>query len=102
MKTAKTSLCKLMSWENFRETCRDDAYLWNDNGYTADELSNSDILGCYDGDYFADDPDDPETNERIDWNIENLFTPEDFCNMTRQYMREIEEEAAEEEEGEDA
>lgn len=88
-------MLKRMSWEEFRSCCKDDAVLWRENGYTADELTAEDVINEY-GDldeYFTDG--DLTSDDIFD--DESLFSPEDFAKQTLKYLCEIEEEEEEEE-----
>ena len=80
---------KIMTWDEFREMCREDAYNWHDSGYKASDLTTEDILSEYDSEYFGDD-----TNDDYD-DLSSAFTPAEFAAKTLEYLEEIEEEDAE-------
>lgn len=82
---------KIMNWDEFREACQYDAQLWHDNGYTAEEITEDDILNEYPNDYFEDYTDDDISEDAVDYSTESVFTPDDFAKKTISYMREIEE-----------
>ena len=75
---------KFLSWYEFRSFCKNDAQLWLDNGYTADELTSEDILNEYPEDYFCDEYQEPSGTERS-------FTPAEFAQQTLDYIKEGEE-----------
>lgn len=79
---------KIMSWEEFREVCRADAYAWViENTYKPDDLTDALILGEYPDDYFIEITEGDE--EYIDYNTESIFTPEDFASETRAAARQL-------------
>ena len=61
----------------------DDAELWLDQGYTADELTEDDILNEYPDDYF-----DADENEETD-EFSFLSTPHDWAAATLDCLREL-------------
>lgn len=63
-------MAKVMTWDNFREVCREDAANWYQGGYTADELTD-------------DEYDD----------LSSAFTPAEFAAQTLEYLAEMTEEA---------
>lgn len=75
---------KILTWDEFREVCTKDAYNWIHCGYTADELTESDIISEYSDDYF--DSEYQETDE-----LSSCFTPHDFAEKTIDYIRELQE-----------
>ena len=77
-----------MSWQEFREVCKEDAYLWHQNGNTADDLSAEDILNEYPGDYFGDESAD--TDDLYDGY--RSFSPAEFAEQTLEYLKEMGEE----------
>lgn len=81
---------KIMTWDEFREVCREDAYNWYYNGWTANKLTAKDILNEYPEDYFEDDTED--------WydDLSNAFTPEEIAAKTLEYLEAIETEEDEE------
>lgn len=90
-------ICKVMSWEDFRSNCMDDAFLWHDQGWKADELTEDDILNEYPDDYFDEYPEEELTDEYIDFSTDSYFAPENFAAQTLEYIKELEaEENAEE------
>lgn len=80
---------KIMTWDEFREMCREDAYNWRHSGWTSDRITAEDILNEYPEDYFEDDTAD-EYDE-----LSSAFTPAEFAAKTLEYLAEIEEESAE-------
>lgn len=76
---------KVMTWDEFRETCKEDAANWFQNGNTADELTAEDILNEYPSDYF-----DSEYVETDD--LSSCFTPAEFAEATLDYLRDMENE----------
>lgn len=76
---------KIMTWDDFREMCREDAVNWHDSGYKASDLTAEDILSEYDSEYFCDD-----TNDDYD-DLSSAFTPAEFAAKTLEYLEEIEE-----------
>ena len=38
-----TMKCKIMTWDEFREMCREDAQSWYYNGYASDELTPDEV-----------------------------------------------------------
>lgn len=80
---------KIMTWDEFREMCREDAAILHDNGNESSDLTVEDIVSVYDSEYFCDDTD----NEYAD--LSSAFTPAEFAAKTLEYLEEIEEEDAE-------
>lgn len=78
--------CKILTWEDFREVCKEDAYKWYNAGYIKEELTEEDVLNEYPEDYFEDDTDDDYDE------LSNCFTPKDFAQKTLEYLGEIEDE----------
>lgn len=74
---------KVLTWDKFREVCYDDAYNWFNGGYSADELTENDIINEYPDDYFTDTT-ETECNE-----LSSAFTPSDFADKTLEYLEEI-------------
>lgn len=74
---------KILTWDKFREICKEDAFNWHDNGYTADELTEEDILNEYPDDYFTDEYTD--TDE-----LSSCFTPHEIAAKTLEYLSEME------------
>lgn len=81
---------KILTWDDFREFCREDAYNLFYSGCTADELTAEDILNEYTDEYFEDD-----TTDEYD-ELSSAFTPEEFAAKTLEYLEEIEAEEDEE------
>lgn len=71
-----------MTWDEFREVCKEDAYNWINSGYTTDELTESDILSGYPDDYF-----NSEYQETDD--LSSCFTAHDFAEKTLDYIKEL-------------
>jgi len=80
-------MAKIMTWDEFREVCREDAANWHQNGNTIDDLGTADILNEYPDDYFCDNTDD--------WcdDLSHAFTPVEFVAQTLEYLAEMTEEA---------
>lgn len=76
--------CKIMTWDKFREMCREDAQSWYYNGYTSDELTAEDILNEYPEDYFCDRTDDEYDG------LTSCFTPDEVAQKTLDYLEEME------------
>ena len=84
--------CKIMTWDEFREMCREDAQSWYYNGYTSDELTAEDILNEYQDDYFCDSTDDyfcDSTDDEYDI-FTSYFTPDEVARKTLNYLKEME------------
>ena len=77
---------KILTWDEFREYCKEDAYHWHESGYTTANVTADDILGEYTDDYFEDDS-DAEYDE-----LSSCFTPDEFAAKTLEYLGEIENE----------
>lgn len=80
---------KIMTWDEFREMCREDAAILHDSGYKTSDLTAEDIISEYDSEYFCDDTDDDYDD------LSSAFTPAEFATKTLEYLEEIEEEDAE-------
>lgn len=78
---------KILTWDEFRGYCKEDAYLWHESGYTTADVTEADILSEYCDDYFEDDTD----NEYDD--LSSCFIPAEFARRTIEYLAEIENEA---------
>ena len=76
--------CKIMTWDEFREMCREDAQSWYYNGYSSDELTAEDILNEYPKDYFCDSTDDEYDV------LTSYFTPDEVAQKTLDYLEEME------------
>lgn len=76
--------CKMMTWDEFREMCREDAQSWYYNGYTSDELTAEDILNEYPEDYFCDSMDDEYDD------LTSYYTPDEVAQKTLDYLEELE------------
>ena len=74
--------CKIMTWNEFREMCREDAQRWY--GYSSDELTAEDILNEYPEDYFCDSTDDDHDD------LSSCFTPDEVAQKTLDYLEEME------------
>lgn len=77
---------KILTWDEFREYCKEDAYHWRESGYTTANVTADDILGEYSDDYFTDSTDD-DYNE-----LSSCFTADEFAAKTLEYLGEIENE----------
>lgn len=77
---------KILTWDQFREYCKEDAYLWYESGYTTGRLTEEDIVDEYSDDYFEDD-----SNADHD-DLSSCFTAKEFASKTLEYLREIENE----------
>ena len=75
---------KILTWNDFRDVCKEDAYNWKHAGWTAKELSEQDILNEYPEDYFEND-----TSEECD-DLSRCFTQKEFAQKTLEYLEEIE------------
>lgn len=75
---------KIMTWDEFREMCREDAQSWYYNGYSSDELTAEDILNEYPEDYFCDSTDDEYDH------LTSYFTPDEVAQKTLEYLEEME------------
>lgn len=75
---------KILTWDEFREVCSEDAHNWINGGYTADELTEDDILNEYPSDYF-----DKEEYQDCD-DLSSCFSPYEFARKTLEYMRDFE------------
>ena len=80
-------MAKIMTWDEFREVCREDAANWAQGGYTADELTEAEIIHEYPDDYFCD-----STNDEYD-DLSSAFTPAEFTAQTLEYLADMTEEA---------
>ena len=76
--------CKIMTWDEFREMCREDAQNWYYSGYTSDELTAEDILNEYDESFFSD-----SMNDEYD-DLSSCFTPDEVAQKTLDYLEEME------------
>lgn len=74
---------KILTWDEFREYCKEDAYNWYIAGYTTKNLTKKDIINEYPEDYFKDNTED-EYDE-----LSNCFTPDEFAKKTIEYLEEI-------------
>lgn len=70
---------KIMTWDEFREYCYEDAYNWYMNGDTTDTITAEDVIREYPDDYFDD-----EWQETDD--LSSCFTPADFAYQTLEYL----------------
>lgn len=77
---------KILTWDEFREYCKEDAYHWHESGYKSTDVTEEDILGEYSEDYFEDD-----SNADYD-DLSSCFTDKEFASKTLEYLREIENE----------
>ena len=75
---------KVLTWDEFREVCKEDAHNWFNSGYTAEDLTENDILSEYPEDYF-----DSEYQETDD--LSSCFAPQEFAATTIDYIRELQE-----------
>lgn len=80
---------KIMTWDEFREMCREDAAILHDSGNESSDLTVEGIVSVYDSEYFCDDTDDEYAD------LSSAFTPAEFAAKTLEYLEEIEEEDAE-------
>ena len=76
--------CKIMTWDGFREMCREDVQSWYYNGYSSNELTAEDILNEYPEDYFCD-----STDGEYDV-LTSYFTPDEVVQKTLDYLEEME------------
>lgn len=76
---------KVLPWYEFREICYNDACNWFNSGYTADELTEDDILNEYPDDYFTD------TTETVCDEFSIAFEPSEFASATLEYLAEMSE-----------
>ena len=76
--------CKIMTWDEFREMCKEDAQSWYYNGYSSDELTAEDILNEYDESFFSDSM----TDEYDD--CSSCFTPDEVVQRTLDYLKKME------------
>ena len=76
--------CKMMTWDEFREMCREDAESWYYNGYSSDELTAEDILNEYEESFFSDNTDDEYDA------LTSYFTPDEVAQKTLDYLEEME------------
>ena len=81
---------KIMTWDEFREVCSEDAYNWYHSGWTSDKITVDDILNEYPEDYFTDSTDDDYDE------LSSCFTPDEFASKTLEYLEQIENEEVEE------
>lgn len=77
---------KILTWDEFREYCKEDAHHWHESGYKSADVTEEDILGEYIDDYFEDDTDDEYDD------LSSCFTPVEFARRTIEYLAEIENE----------
>ena len=77
---------KILTWDEFRQYCKEDAYHWHESGYSIADVTEEDILGEYSEDYFEDD-----SNADYD-DLSGCFTAKEFASKTLEYLREIENE----------
>lgn len=77
---------KVLTWDEFRELCKEDAYNWFNNGNSANELTKDDIVHEYPDNYFSDNTE----SEHDD--LSSAFTPSEFAKQTIEYLEEIESE----------
>lgn len=78
--------CKIMTWDEFREMCREDAQSWYYNGYSSDELTAEDILNEYDESFFSDNINDDDEYD----DLSSCFTPDEVAQKTLEYLKEME------------
>lgn len=76
---------KILTWDEFRAYCKEDAYYWHESGYSIADVTEADILGEYTDDYFTDSTDDYDE-------LSSCFTPDEFAAKTLEYLGEIENE----------
>lgn len=74
---------KVLTWDEFREVCYEDACNWKQNGDTADTLTEGDIINEYPDDYFTD------TTETEHDELSSAFTPSEFAGKTLEYLVEM-------------
>ena len=77
---------KIMTWDEFRAMCREDAYNWHHSGWTSDKITTEDILNEYPEGWF-----DNDTNSDYD-ELSSCFSPQEVALKTLQYLEEIESE----------
>lgn len=74
---------KVLTWDEFREICKEDACNWFNGGYSADELTENDIIHEYPDNYFSD------TTETEHDELSSAFTPYEFAKQTLEYLEEM-------------
>lgn len=74
---------KVLTWDEFREVCKEDAYNWFNSGYSANELTENDIINEYPDNYFSD------TTESEHDELSSAFTPSEFAGQTLAYLAEM-------------
>lgn len=77
---------KVLTWDEFRRLCKEDAYNWFNNGNSANELTEDDIVHEYPNNYFSD------ITESEHDELSSAFTPSEFAKQTLEYLEEIESE----------
>lgn len=77
---------KILTWDEFREYCKEDAYYWHESGYSIADVTEADILSEYSDDYFTDSTDDDYDE------LSSCFTADEFAAKTFEYLGEIENE----------
>ena len=75
---------KILTWDEFREVCREDAFNWHRAGWSFSEITEEDILNEYPEDYFSDG-----TGDDYD-ELSSCFTPQEFAAKTMEYMEALE------------
>lgn len=75
---------KILTWDEFREYCKEDAYAWYESGWSCEELTVEDILSEYTDDYFTDSTEDDYDE------LSRCFTADEFAAKTFEYLGEIE------------
>ena len=74
---------KFLSWDTFREICRDDALNWYHSGYTAAELTPADIINEIPAEYWEDVEYAPDDTHRS-------FTAQEIAEATIEVLAQIE------------
>ena len=77
---------KVLTYDKFREICKEDAYNWHNTGWFANEITEYDIIHDYPDNYFSDNTE----SEHDD--LSSAFTPSEFAKQTLEYLEEIESE----------
>lgn len=75
---------KILTWNEFREICREDAFNWYHAGWRSSKITEEDILNEYPEEYFCDD-----TGDDYD-GFSSCFIPQEFATKTIEYMEALE------------
>ena len=77
---------KILTYDEFKKICKEDAYNWHNAGWYANEITENDIIHDYPDNYFSDNT-ETEHDE-----LSSAFAPSDFAKQTLEYLEEIESE----------